>query len=188
MNWYARMIYPYEKGEDSNGHYDLQIVGDITFDGITYTNPIFSYGHTDNNVGYVTVFERSISNAAYKGYLPFKGYHYNGKTSSTTAQYNAFLSLMNSCIDLDSRTKVTFKKKNGNVAGYGYRYDVTSSYSSYNVKSRNCFKAVGLWVSALGDDRFTDFAAGHDYSKYTAYAMVRDYPQYWDLQGTYTSY
>lgn len=187
MNWYARMIYPYEKGENSNGHYDLQIVGTITFDGITYTNPIFSYGST-NGVGTVTVFNRSITNAVYKNHLPFKGYHYNDTTSSTTTQYNAFLSLMNSCIDLDSRTKVAYYKENGSLAGYAYRYDVTSSYSSYNVKSRNCFKAVGLWVSALGDDRFTDFAADNDYSKYTAHAMVRDHPQYWDLQGTYTSY
>lgn len=145
MNWYARMIYPYEKGSNSNGHYDLQIVGTITFDGISYTNPIFSYGHKDK-VGYVTIFNRSITNSVYKNHLPFKGYHYNGKTSSTTAQYNAFLSLMRSCIDLSSRTKVTIKKKNGSVAGYAYRYRVTSSYKNYDVASRNCFTALGLWV------------------------------------------
>ena len=187
MNWYARMIYPYEKGENSNGHYDLQIVGTITFDGITYTNPIFSYGHK-NKVGYVTVFNRSITNSVYKSNLPFKGYHYNGKTSSTTAQYNAFLSLMRDCIDLDSRTKVAYYKKNGSLAGYAYRYNVTSSYSKYDVETRNCFTAVGLWVSKLGDNRFKDFAAENAYSEYTAHMMVTEYSQFWDLQGTYTSY
>ncbi len=188
MNWFARMIYPYEKGASSNGHYDLQIVGDITFDGIAYTNPIFSYG-SDNGVGIVQVFNRSITNAVYKVNLPFKGYHYNRKTSSTTAQYNAFLNLMLSCIDLSSRTKVTIKKKNGSVAGYAYRYRVTSSYSNYDVNSRNCFTALGLWVNALGDSRFKDFAAAAEsYTEYTAHAMVRDYPEFWDLQGTYTSY
>ena len=187
MNWYARMIYPYEKGASSYGHYDLQIVGDITFDGITYTNPVFSYGST-NDVGTVTVFNRAITNSVYKGHLPFKGYHYNGKTSSTTAQYNAFLNLMLSCIDLNSKTKVPFKKKNGSVAGYAYRYNVTSSYSSYYYKTRNCFTAVGLWVSALGDDRFKDFAAKNSYDKYTAHALINSFPQYWDLQGTYPSY
>ncbi len=188
MNWYARMIYPYEKGSNSNGHYDLQIVGTITFDGISYTNPIFSYGHKDK-VGYVTIFNRSITNSVYKNHLPFKGYHYNGKTSSTTAQYNAFLSLMRSCIDLDSRTKVAYYKKNGSLAGYAYRYNVTSSYSEYDVKSRNCFTALGLWVSKLGDDRFKDFAAAaKTYTEYTAYTMVKNHLKYWDLQGTYTSY
>lgn len=188
MNWFARMIYPYEKGASSNGHYDLQIVGDITFDGIAYTNPIFSYG-SDNGVGIVQVFNRSITNAVYKVNLPFKGYHYNRKTSSTTAQYNAFLSLMRSCIDLSSKTKVTFKKKNGKVAGYGYRYKVTTAYKDYKEDSRNCFTALGLWLSELGEDRFKNFAAAaDDFTEYTAYAMVRDYPEFWDLQGTYTSY
>ena len=186
MNWYARMIYPYEKGENSKGHYDLQIVGTITFDGITYTNPIFSYGAIDD-VGTVTVFNRSITNAVYKHHLPFKGYHYNDTTSSTTAQYNAFLNLMRSCIDLSSRTREEVFKKNGTSAGYVYHYNVTSSYSDYDKESRNCFTAVGLWVNALGDSRFKDFAAKKSYKKYTAYRMVHDYPQYWDLQGTYTS-
>lgn len=78
MNWFARMIYPYEKGASSNGHYDLQIVGDVTFDGIAYTNPIFSYG-SDNGVGIVQVFNRSITNAVYKVNLP-------SRATTTTAR------------------------------------------------------------------------------------------------------
>lgn len=186
MNWYARMIYPYTLGEESNGYYDLQIVGTINFHGVTYTNPIFSYGST-NGVGTVSIFNRSISNAVYKDYLPFRGYHYNDTTSSSTTQYNAFIKLFLSCIDLNSRTKVTVYKKNGSVAGYLYRYNVTSSYSSYNEKYRNCFTAVGLWVSELGDNRFKNFAAKNDNTKYTAHEMLKNYSQYWDLQGTYTS-
>ena len=43
MNWHARMIYPYEAGTGSNGHYDLQFDGTYELDTITYTDPVFSY-------------------------------------------------------------------------------------------------------------------------------------------------
>ena len=184
MNWYARMIYPYTKGSNSTGHYDLQLVGTYTFDGITYTNPIFSYG-TYQGIGSVKIFNRSLTNYVYAGLLPYKGYHYNDTTSSTTAEYNTFLNLMTSCIDLDSRKKVAIKDSKGNTKGYGYAYEVTTSFRDYDKTCRNCFTALSLWVSALGDNRFKNYAASHPWTDYIAHAMVNNFPQYWDLQGTY---
>lgn len=183
MNWYARMIYPYEEGSGGLGHYDLQLVGNYTFDGVKYTNPVFTYGN-DNGTGFLGIFNRSLSVAVYKKFLPFKGYNYNGKTSSTTAQYNAFLDLIKASIDTSSKKAVTIKDASGNKVGTGYRYTITSSYKNYSKKSRNCFMAVGLWVNALGDSRFKDFAAKHSYTDYTAYQMVNNYPSLWNLIGT----
>lgn len=185
MNWYARMIYPYEKGSDSLGHYDLQLVGTYTFDEVEYADPVFTYGGI-NDVGYFGVFDKSISKWVYDKYLPFKGYHYTDKTSSTDAQYKALIQLIADSISRKSKTAVTIKNSSGSKVGTAYRYKVTSSYKDYDVATRNCFKAVGLWVSALGDDRFTNFAASHPYTDYTAYAMVHNYPSLWDLVGTYT--
>lgn len=192
MNWHARMIYPYTEGSNATGHYDLQLEGTYTFDGVTYTNPVFSYNRdsNDEDVGYLAVFDKSLTTAIYKGYLPFRGYHYNETSSSTNAEYQAFLTLIDGSIDYGSKTRKNVKNSNGTVIGKMTRYDLTSSYKNYSKSSRNCFKALGLWVSALGDDRFTNFANNHPYTDYTAYKMANTpaYATLWDLQDTYTSY
>lgn len=185
MKWYARMIYPYEQGSTALGHYDLQLVGTYTYDDVTYTDPVFSYGGGDG-VGYLDVFNMSISKWVYTKELPFKGYHYKEKSSSTDAQYQAFLKLIAGSINIDSKKARSITNSSGKKVGTAYRYKVTSSYKDYDKATRNCFKAVGLWVSALGDSRFTDFAATHPYTQYTAYAMVHNYPSFWQLIGTYT--
>lgn len=102
MNWYARMIYPHTKGTASNGHYDLQLVGTYTFDEVTYTNPIFCYVRS-GDMGSLAIFNRSLTTAIYRRYLPFKGYHYNDTNSSTTAEYKAFLNLIARSIKADSK-------------------------------------------------------------------------------------
>lgn len=189
MNWHARMIYPHTAGSDALGHYDLQLEGTYTFDGVTYTNPVFSYGN-DDGTGFLAVFDRSLTSAIYKNYLPFKGYHYNDTTSSTNAEYQAFLTFINQSIDANSKTRVNVKNSSGTVIGKMTRYELTTSYKNYSKSSRNCFKALGLWVGELGDNRFTNFANNHPYTEYTAYKMVNTpaYATLWDLQGTYTSY
>ena len=188
MNWYARMIYPHTAGTNANGHYDLQLVGNYTFDGTAYTNPVFSYGKDDDNTGFLAVFDKSLTTAIYKDFLPFKGYHYNGTTSSTNAEYQAFINAITSCIDTSTKRRIAVKNSSGTIIGYMTRYEITTSYKVYSVSSRNCFKARGIWVSALGDDRFTNFAANHSYTDYRAHAMVTNYGSLWNLQGTYTSY
>ena len=86
MNWHARMIYPYEAGTGSNGHYDLQFDGTYELDTITYTDPVFSYAD-EGGTGYLYVFDKSLTVAIYTGFLPFSGYHYNetSYSASTTA-------------------------------------------------------------------------------------------------------
>ena len=186
MKWYARMIYPYKKEGNSNGHYDLQLVGNYFIDGDEYTNPIFSYQGDENNVGHLLIFDRSITTAVYKKHLPFKGYHYNGTTSSTDAEYDALWEYLNEHVDWEQRSVKKVYNKAGNYVGTATRYELKSSYKSYYAPKRNCFKALGYWVNALGDDRFKKFAEKHNYKDYIAHAMVNNYSSLWDLQGTYT--
>ena len=94
------MIYPYEEESGGLGHYDLQFVGNYTFDGVKYTNPVFTYDN-DNGTGFLGIFNRSLSVAVYKEFLPFKGYNYNGKHSYT--DYTAYQIGKN-----DSRTERLF--------------------------------------------------------------------------------
>lgn len=187
MNWHARMIYPYEKGTRSNGHYDLQFDGIHELDTITYTDPVFSY-RNENSVGYLYIFDKSLTVAMYKDMLPFNGYHYNQTSYSDST--TAFTNLINASVNRASRTRIPVRNSSGTVIGYSTRYSLTTSYQNYDVATRNCFKAVGLWVSALGDDRFTDFANRHSYEDYSAYNMVNTplYAVLWDYQNTYTSY
>ena len=185
MNWHARMIFPCEEGSRGIGHYDLQLVGKYTFDGIAYTNPVFSYSR-EGRTGYLDIFDRNISAAVYKEYLPFKGYNYNAKSASTNEQYEAFLSLLWMYVDASSRRAIDVTDANGQKVGKYYRYSVTSGYRDYNKATHNCFKAVGLWMRALGDSRFTDFAKEHAYTEYTARPMVKNHSSLWDYTGTYT--
>lgn len=48
------MIYPYEEESGGLGHYDLQFVGNYTFDGVKYTNPVFTYDN-DNGTGFLGI-------------------------------------------------------------------------------------------------------------------------------------
>ena len=131
-----------------------------------------------------------MTTAVYHSYLPFKGYHYNDTNSSTTAENKAFLNLIARSIKADSKKRVAVKNSSGTTIGYMTQYALTTSYSKYDANTRNCFTALGLWVSALGDNRFTAFAQSHPYTDYTAYNIVNtlSYAKLWDLQGTYTSY
>ena len=185
MNWHARMILPCAEGSSGVGHYDLQLVGKYTFDGVTYTNPVFSYSR-EGGMGFLALFDKSISAAVYKEYLPFKGYNYSEKSSSTDAQYHAFLNLVRSFINPNSKRAIDVTNARGEKVGMYYRYSITSSYRNYDKATHNCFKAVGLWMKALGDRRFTDFAEKHAYTDYTAHPMVKNYPALWNLIDTYT--
>ena len=187
MNWHARMIYPYEAGTGSNGHYDLQFDGTYELDTITYTDPVFSYAD-EGGTGYLYVFDKSLTVAIYEGFLPFSGYHYNETSYSVST--TAFTDLINASVNRESRTRIAVRNSSGVIIGYKTRYSLTTSYQNYDEANRNCFKAVGLWVSALGDNRFTDFANRHPHTDYTAYNMVNTpiYAVLWDYQGSYTSY
>lgn len=99
-------------------------MGDCTFDGVKYTNPLFAYGN-ENSTGILRILNRSFSVAIDKKFLPFEGYNYNGKTSFTTAQYNASLDLIKASIDTSSKKAITIKDASGNKAGMGYRYTIT---------------------------------------------------------------
>ena len=185
MNWHARMILPYKKGSNGIGHYDLQLVGKYTFDGIAYINPVFSYAR-EGSTGYLALFDRSISAAVYKEYLPFKGYSYSDKCSSSDAQYQAFLDLVTSSINANSKQAVDVTDANGKKVGKYYRYSIATPYKNYDMTTHNCFKAVGLWVKALGDSSLADFAEEHSYTDYTAYPMVQNHSSLWNFTGTYT--
>ena len=178
------MICPCEEGSNGIGHYDLQLVGKYTFDGVTYTDPVFSYSR-EGRSGFLVLFDRSISAAVYKEYLPYKGYNYNDKSSSTDAQYHAFVNLVWAFINTDSMRAIKVTDANGESVGKYYRYSITSAYRNYDKATRNCFKAVGLWMKALGDTRFTDFAKNHAYTDYTAHPMVKNHPSLWDFTDIY---
>lgn len=184
LKWYVRMNYPYGRGADTLGHYDLQLVGKYTFDSISYTNPVFSYGDIDG-VGYLDIFNASNSKAYYTWCLPYKGYVCNRTGSATNDQYKACLLLIADNISKSSRKAIALKNASGRRVGTAYRYKVTSSFKYYDKARRNCFRAVALWASALGDDHFAGFAASHPYTDYTAYAMIHDYPSTWTHVASY---
>lgn len=183
VEWYVRMTYPYKRGAAAKGHYDLQLVGSYTFDGISYTNPVFSYGE-QNGVAYLDIFNASKSKAYYNWCAPFKAYICNRTASSTDSQYRACLKLIAGNVSKKSRRAIPIKNASGRRVGTVYRYKVTSSFAHYDEK-RNCFTAVALWVNALGDSHFARFAASHTNKDYTAYAMIHDYPSTWTRVATY---
>ena len=184
MNWHVRMICPCAEGGRGVGHYDLQLVGKYTFDGITYTNPVFSYSR-EGRTGFLSIFDKSISAAVYKEYLPYKGYIYHDRSASSDAQYRAFVKLMWAYVNTGSKRAIDVTDANGAHAGKYYRYSITSAYRNYDMAARNCFKAVGLWMEALGDTRFVDFAKKHAYTDYTAHPMIENHPSLWDFTDVY---
>ncbi len=183
MNWHARMISPYGKTGSGLGHYDLQLVGNHTIDGITYANPVFSYNR-ESRTGFLSIFNGSMSAMVYQEALPFRIFNCSGESSSTDAQYHAFLKLIMDSIDLSSKRAVEVTDTYGEKIRTYYRYSITSSYREYDKATHNCFKAVGRWMNALGDSRFADFAETHAYTDYTASAFMQNYPSLWDLTDT----
>ena len=183
-SWQVRMIYPCGADSGSAGHYDLQLAGNYTIDGIEYTDPVFSYGR-EGSTGFLALFDGDISAAVYKESLPFREYSYHSRIAATDARRRAFLNFVMAFVEPDSRSAVEVTDNRGQAAGRYYRYAVTSCYRKYDRDTHNCFKAVGLWMSALGDDRFTEFAESHLYTDYFASPMLEDHSSLWELAGTY---
>ena len=192
-NCYGRLLNPIGSTTSASvkelGHYDLMIKGVHTFDDLNYTNLVISYGKDRNapsssDTGYLYVFNENMTEYFYRNlYGKFECHHYH--FTSDGAGYAAFLSGVTSLRNKNSRARFILYDKNGNTVGYYYRYLITNSYKTYSVTSRNCFKAVGIMASALGDDRFTDYAKKYSYEKYKVKYMLQHHNNLWDLDDVY---
>ena len=178
VNWRVRMLCPEEAKSGSPGHYDLQLLGCHAIGGATYTNPAFSYS-CEGSVGFLAIFDGSLSAAYYRRYLPYVRCDYAGVGASTPEQFRAFLDRIRDSVDANSGREIDIADADGKVVGSFRRYELTSPFRQYDMAAHNCFKAVGLWAAALGDGRLADYAQAHPYTDYVARAMRKNCPSLW---------
>ena len=166
--------------KDSEGHYDVQVLGTISLSipvdgasGKTYTNPIVSYGSKGlfiyNNGGYILRDKWMLCTIAYD---------------------NAFLGFFESWLNQFCE----FNKHENSDEGIRDVFNVSGEYEVYSKQTHSCFAAVADWLVAMGDNTLkniynaytypdgTDSAPAEEgYKNYGAWAMFEKYYRHWNV-------
>lgn len=158
------------------GHFDIQFDGTYTIDGRSYTNPVFSYGGSNNNPGKLKIFNAARTATVFAG-KKFKAYTYNFSTSQNV---NTVISNILSYLNTSSEDPITSN---------AYTYDVVRGpFATYTLTSTNCFTATATFASWVGYNGLLEIAeqAGSNYQSYSAYNMWRTYGGAWEYHGFYS--
>ena len=157
------------RGPDDLGHYDLQIDNngaDLNFNGLIFTNPVFSYVPFNNRGCVAMAGEANVPVSSCRlYYFDFE---------ATPAKVTAFLnSMQNTYLDLNP-AKIDWEKQ---IVWY---YVKTGPFVKYNVESTNCFNATATWCSMLDNDILASIGATvSNYRDLAAWKMFDKYGSAW---------
>lgn len=151
-NIYLRMMLPKDENDDFLGHYDLQIVGNVSFKNTSYSNPVFSY----RSVGCVDVFDGDESSKVYRTSVSdYKNCNiYRWPMTITDDKYNNFIAEMSA--DLKSAPS-NIVDGNGTVLtnkGDRYSFKTGSGFNVYLKEYHNCYHAISRWLNWMGKPDF----------------------------------
>lgn len=149
--------------------------GNFTFDGITYSSPVFSYGPDLNGNGALLVFGKSnVANV----YPDKKQMIMVDDFDATLDEIAAFFDKIKGTINASKRLYLSGKT--------AYAYPVTSSeFKEYNKVTANCFMAVAKWTEWLGYNVPTNILkdAKKDNTKYYTYNTYKKHKNDWEKLG-----
>ena len=154
----------------SIGHYDMIIEGEHPFNGVSLTNPVFSYRASSR----LEVFEESASPSYYEhgvGQYYYDCDIYKWTFTLANGNYNGFITalqqVINSCEQINGATKA-----------FRCTLNASNPFSTYDPKKYNCFHAVAVWLYYFGNYTLKGiYDAAHDYAylEYSPQNMANEY-------------
>ena len=162
--------------EDSVGHYDMIVVGEHEFNGVTLTNPVFSYRASAK----LQVFEESASSNYYK--TAAGEYYHDCSIYKWTfvLPYDKYDTLVE---ELDG-TIQTYSALGNSGKAFSCTLKDSNPFSTYVFEKYNCFHAVSVWLNTLGNFTLKAiYEAAHDYAyhDYSPENMAAKYAaKYWN--------
>ena len=156
------------------GHYDLQFVNEtgISFDDRLYEEPVLSYAKDADSNGQVWAFEGAL--------VPRTGnLLYTLEFAIEASLMRDFLTrrLAGTYLDTEAETEEAEIVK----------YDITNGpFSTYSIRTNNCFTAAAAWCKWLGYDALSKIVSAADsYTDYLAWRMFDAYGKNWTFVGQY---
>lgn len=164
----------YLKGNE-HGHYDLRIDNNgsnLSFDGHTFTDPVFSYSgydYNNQNVGAVTLYSSAETNH----YITGHGRLYHATFIADSDLVREFIDWLKGYLGTSFEINDT----------HGFIYRVTSGpFAYYDFDNSNCFAALAAWCNKLGYNVLQNiYDSSSSCEDYFAWRMFERYGHAWTL-------
>lgn len=159
----VRIFVPKDPSE-KNGHYDLQIMDKVTFQGITLDNPIFSYEYNSH----LYFFPEANTQIHY--------FSNNDEEDEYTIYKWAF-EVSGTAQDIQNKMESQVNEKISDT-----EYSVKGDFSEYTLNTYNCFYATAIWMNWLNNYELLvirDVAHETPYLDYSPKRMLKEYGNNW---------